>query len=137
MTQKEIFEFTDSRKTAFIGSVDENGFPNIKAMLAPRERDGAAFYFTTNTSSARVKQYLENPKASVYFYRRGIFRYTGVMFTGTMEILTDSETKERIWRRGDKMFYKEGVTDPDYCVLRFTANGGRFYRDLKTESFSL
>ena len=137
MTRQEIFEFIDGCKTAFIGSVDGEGFPNVKAMLAPRERDGAVFYFTTNTSSMRVGQYLENPKASVYFYQRGRFRYTGVMLKGTMRVLTDSETKKRIWRAGDTMFYKKGVEDPDYCVLCFTATGGRFYRDLKTESFSL
>ena len=137
MTPKEIFDFVDSQKTAFIGSVDEDGFPNIKAMLAPRERDGATLYFTTNTSSMRVKQYQDDPKASVYFYHRGRFRYTGVMLKGTMEVLTDQETKDRIWRTGDTMFYKKGVTDPDYCVLRFTATGGRYYQDLKTESFEL
>jgi len=137
MTQKEIFDFIDSQKTAFIGSVDEDGFPNIKAMLAPRERDGVTLYFTTNTSSMRVRQYLENPRASVYFYHRGRFRYTGVMLKGKMSVLTDPQTKERIWRAGDTMFYKGGVTDPDYCVLRFDAESGRFYQDLNTESFEL
>ncbi|MBQ7639210.1 MAG: pyridoxamine 5'-phosphate oxidase family protein [Clostridia bacterium] len=137
MTQKDIFDFVDAQKTAFIGSVDDDGFPNIKAMLAPRERDGVTFYYTTNTSSMRVSQYLQNPKASVYFYHRGRFRYTGVMFKGTMSVLTDAETKERIWRTGDTMFYKKGVTDPDYCVLRFVAESGRYYQDLKTESFEL
>ena len=135
MTQKEIFDFVDSRKTAFICSVDEEGFPNVKAMLAPRERNGTDFFFTTNSSSLRVKQYLDNPKASVYFFRRGMIRYTGIMLKGTMSVLTDQETKEKIWRKGDKIFYKEGVTDPDYCVLRFTATSGRYYQDLKTESF--
>jgi hypothetical protein len=33
-----------------------------------------------------------------------------------------------------EMFYKKGVTDPDYCVLRFTAFKGGIIR-LKTESF--
>ena len=136
MTPEEIFDFIDAQKTAFIGSVDEEGFPNVKAMLAPRERDGVQLYFTTNTSSLRVKQYRENPKASVYFYHRGRFRYTGVMLKGTMKVLTAPETKERIWRAGDKAFYKKGVTDPDYCVLQFTATDGRWYRDLKTESFT-
>ena len=137
MTREEIFDFIDAQKTAFIGSVDEDGFPYIKAMLAPRERDGVVLYFTTNTSSMRVKQYLNDPKASVYFYHRGRFRYTGVMLRGTMAVLTDQPTKDRIWRAGDAMFYKKGVTDPDYCVLQFTAAGGRFYQDLKTESFTL
>jgi general stress protein 26 len=35
------------------------------------------------------------------------------------------------------MFYPKGVTDPDYCVLKFTAQEGRYYCDLKTDSFSL
>ena len=137
MTTKEIFDFVDSQKTAFIGSVDEDGFPNIKAMLAPRERDGNIFYFTTNTSSMRARQYLSNQKASIYFYHRGRFRYTGVMLKGTMNVLTDQDAKERIWRTGDTMFYKKGVTDPDYCVLQFKAESGRYYQDLKTESFVL
>jgi general stress protein 26 len=137
MTQQEIFDFIDAQKTAFIGSVDADGFPNVKAMLAPRERDGTVLYFTTNTSSMRVQQYLENEKACVYFYHRGRFRYTGVMLKGTMSVLTDQPTKDRIWRTGDTMFYKKGVTDPDYCVLRFTAESGRYYQDLKTESFTL
>lgn len=59
------------------------------------------------------------------------------MLAGTMEILQDAEIKQEIWRIGDTMFYKQGVTDPDYCVLKFTALGGRYYCDLKTESFDI
>ena len=61
----------------------------------------------------------------------------GVMLKGKMEVLTDQETKNMIWKKGDTMFYKGGATDPDYYVLRFTAESGRFYCDLKTESFTV
>ena len=40
--------------------------------------------------------------------------YVGVMLKGKMEVLTDQETKDMIWRKGDTLFYKGGVTDPDY-----------------------
>ena len=135
----EIIErFIRKQKVAFICSVDGEGFPNVKAMLKPRKIDGLSrFYFSTNTSSMRVAQYKENPRASIYFYRKGLIRYTGVMLIGKMEVLTDRETKEMIWRRGDTMFYKGGASDPDYCVLRFTAQSGRYYRDLKTENFTI
>ncbi len=115
-----------------ISSVDENGFPNTKAMLAPRKIDGNDFYFTTNTSSMRVSQYNANEKACIYFYKRGRFSYTGVMLVGKMQVLTDQSIKDEIWRMGDTMFYKKGKTDPDYCVLRFTAQKCRVYKDLKT-----
>lgn len=136
-TKEQIFEFIAKQKTAFIASVDADGFPNMKAMFAPRKIYGNSFYFTTNTSSMRVQQYIDNPKASIYFFNKGRFRYTGVMLIGTMEVLQDAEIKKEIWRAGDTMFYRQGVTDPDYCVLKFTAEKGRYYSDLKTESFSL
>ena len=40
------------------------------------------------------------------------------MLVGTMEVLTDQESKNSIWKKGDTMFYKGGVTDPDYCALK-------------------
>ena len=59
------------------------------------------------------------------------------MLIGTMEVLEDAETKEEIWRTGDTMYYKKGVDDPDYCVLKFTALRGRRYCAFKSESFEL
>ena len=138
MDPDRIAKWIRKQKVAFLCSVDEAGFPNVKAMLKPRKTDGLRqFYFSTNTSSMRVGQYRQNPKASIYFYHKGLIRYTGVMLIGKMEVLTDPETKNLIWRRGDTLFYKGGVTDPDYCVLRFTAESGRYYCDLKTEQFSI
>ena len=135
ITKEHIYEFIKKQKTAFVASVDEDGFPNIKAMFTPRKIDGNAFYFTTNTSSVRTGQFMQNPKASIYFYHRGRFCYEGIMLIGTMEVLQDAKIKEEIWQPGDTIYYKQGVTDPDYCVLKFTAQKGRRYCDLKSESF--
>jgi len=132
--EKTIGNFIDKQRTGFIASVDENGFPNMKAMFAPRVRNGIKeFYFTTNTSSMRVQQYSRDAKASIYFFDNRF--YTGVMLRGTMEVLTDAASKELIWREGDTMYYKEGVTDPDYCVLRFTASSGRYYSNFSSQEF--
>lgn len=133
--REQFMEFIQKQKTVFVGSVDEEGYPNMKAMFAPRKIDGNCFYFTTNTSSMRAQQFMKNPKASIYFYNRGRFKYEGIMLIGTMEVLQDDDIKREIWRTGDTMFYKQGMTDPDYCVLRFTAIKARHYCDLKSESF--
>ena len=131
-----IAQMADTLPIAYISSVDDEGFPCTKAMLAPRVREGIkVFYFTTNTFSMRVAHYKANPKASIYFCDAKGFK--GMMLRGTMEVLTDAKSKEMIWREGDTEYYPGGVTDPNYCVLKFTATDGRFYSDYYPRSFVL
>ena len=126
-----IGNLIDKAGVSIISSVDEDGFPNSKAMLPPRKREGIKhIFFTTNTSSMRVKQYTKNPKACVYFFDKRFYR--GVMLRGTMKVLRDSASRQSIWKDGDEMYYPKGVTDPDYCVLRFTAQNGRYYSNFKS-----
>jgi general stress protein 26 len=134
--ERTIGTIIDAQNVAFVGSIDTKGFPNMKAMLAPRKRVGIKeFYFTTNTSSMRVKQYRKKNKACIYFYDKRFFK--GVQLLGLMEVLTDAASRKMIWRNGDTLYYPLGVTDPDYCVLKFTAKSGRYYSNFKSESFEL
>ena len=135
-TEQTIGNLIDRQRTAFLSSVDGEGYPNTKAMLAPRIREGIrTFYFTTNVSSMRTARWRENPKACLYFCDSRFFR--GVMLLGTVEVLEDRENRERIWREGDTMYYPGGIDDPDYCVLRFTAFSGRYYSNFKSENFDI
>ena len=132
--EKTAGSMIDKQRVAFIGSLDFEGFPNVKAMLQPRKREGIkTIYLTTNTSSMRVAQYRKDNRACIYFCDSRFFK--GIMLRGTMEVLTDSASKEMIWWEGDTMYYKEGITDPDYCVLKFTVISGRFYSNFSSEEF--
>jgi general stress protein 26 len=134
--EQTIGNLIDKQSISFISSVDGDGFPNSKAMLPPRKREGIkVFFFTTNTSSKRVAQYRVNPKACIYFCDKRFFR--GVMLKGTMEVLEDVASKEMIWQDGDTMYYQKGVTDPDYCVLKFTAHTGRYYSNFSSKDFDI
>lgn len=137
MDKTQIFQFIAKQKTAFIASVNEQSYPVIRALLAPRIIDGNEIYFSTNTSSNKVKQYLANNKACVYFYKRGKIKYQGVTMIGEMQVCTDQPTKDKIWRFGDRLFYKQGVTDPDYCVLKFKGITAEYYCDFKIEKINL
>lgn len=135
-SEKTIGNLIDKQGVSFISSISQDGYPNMKAMLPPRKRNGIReFWFTTNTSSMRVEQYRKNSNASIYFYDKRFFR--GVMLIGTMEVLEDSTSKESIWREGDALYYPQGVTDPDYCVLKFTVRSGRYYANFSSETFEI
>ena len=134
--EKTIGNLIDKASFTQICYMDDEGYPITKAMLKPRERDGIkVFWFSTNTSSNKVKCFKRNPKASIYFVDRRFFR--GISLVGTVEVLETADAKARIWQKGDTMYYREGVTDPDYCVLRFTATKGRFYSNFKSEDFNI
>ena len=129
--EKTVGNMMDSQSICYISSIDEDGFPNTKAMLKPRKRNGIKeIYLTTNTSSLKVKSFKKNSKACLYFCDKRFFR--GIMIKGTVEILDDQESKNMIWQTGDEMYYPEGKTDPDYCVIKFTSLKARYYSNFKS-----
>lgn len=131
--EKNIAALIDRQEVCFLSFIDENGFPTARTMLNPRKRQGIKeFYLTTNTSSKKVQALLANPKSGLYFYDRPLYR--GVAFTGTAEVLYDQTIKDEIWRDMDTIFY-ENNTDPDYCVIKFTASHVRFYQDYNSTDF--
>jgi general stress protein 26 len=134
--QDTIGNLIEKQGVSFISSVDEGGFPNTKAMLPPVKREGIkTFYWHTNTSSMRIKHYKNNPKACIYFYDKRFFR--GVMLKGIMEVIDDKKIKKEIWKDEFTMYYKEGIHDPDFILIRFTAHTGRYYSNFSSEDFTI
>ena len=78
---------------------------------------------------------MKNPKAAVYLSKNEEFK--GLMFQGTMEVLTDRESREMLWREGFEIYYPKGIDDEDYCVFRFTAEKGNYYHGLKNTNFDI
>lgn len=134
--EKKALSLVERTSNVVVGSIGEDGFPNMKMMFNARVREGlTTFYFTTNTSSRRTAQFHERPQASLYFSDQR--KFNGLMLLGKMEVLLDQESKDLIWREGDERYYPLGPTDPDYCVYRFTALKGRYYAGLASTDFEL
>ncbi|SHK55598.1 General stress protein 26 [Anaerocolumna jejuensis DSM 15929] len=128
-----IVKLVEVSRDAVVCSVDEEGYPNAKAMFRIKNEGLTTFWFSTNTSSIRLGQWLRNPKASIYFLDAEGFH--GLMLTGEMKVHTDEETKQAFWKQGDEMYYPLGPTDPDYSILEFTAVKGNYYHGLEKHLF--
>ena len=130
---EKSLELVKRSNIAMVGTVGNDGFPNIKAMIND-EFDGLReFWFSTNTSSKRVSQLKVNNKTCVYFV--DFETWEGLMLVGKTEIKRDRETREKRWREGSERYYPLGVDDPDYTVLKFTAEYGDYYHQLNNISF--
>jgi general stress protein 26 len=128
-------ELIKSSKIAMIGTLDDDGYPNIKAMLNLVSDGMKTIWFSTNTSSKRVTQIKKNMKASVYFVDQD--RFKGLLLVGEMEVANDEESRKKLWFEGSERYYPLGISDPDYCVLRFTARKGNYYQGLQNISFDI
>ena len=120
---------------AMLGTNGDGGYPNIKAMIKMENEGLETIWFSTNTSSKRVAQLKRDSKACVYFV--DMDQWKGLMLVGTIEVLQDMESRQRLWRPGYEKYYPLGVTDADYSVLRFTAQWGNYYHALANVSFEV
>lgn len=133
--EKIIGELIDTQDICFLSFINPNGFPTTRAMLNPRKRQGIKeFYLTTNFSSQKAQSLLTEPRAGLYFCDKRLYR--GVAFTGTVEVIQDQSVKDEVWRDMDTIFY-ENNTDPNYCVLKFTAEAARYFQDYQSTDITL
>lgn len=123
--KREICKLRKKASIAYLASVNEEGFPQMKAMLVLERDSMKTHYFSTNASAKRTAQFLKNPKASVYYCKPN--RFKGALFTGIVQVCTDRATKALLWRRGFERYYPGGIEDEDYCVLKFTAETVNYY----------
>ena len=132
---KAALELADRAEIVLLGTNGDNGYPNIKGMIK-RENEGLrTVWFSTNTSSKRVPKIMKDPKTCAYFV--DFEQWKGLMLVGTMEVLQDPESKKRLWQDTDIRYYPEGVGDPDYTVMRFTAEWGNYYHKLTNITFKI
>jgi pyridoxamine 5'-phosphate oxidase len=131
----QITALIDETSNIIVCSLDEDGFPNAKAMFKTEHEGLKTFLFSTNTSSRRVEDFRRDPRASIYFLGQG--KINGLMLVGHMQVCRDRELRVRLWADGCEQYYPLGIDDPDYCVLKFVAEKGNYYNSLKKHLFEI
>ena len=132
---KQALALVSRSQIAMLGTNGDDGYPNIKGMINVEHHGLKEVWFSTNTSSRRVARLLQDSKACVYYV--DFDQWMGLMLVGSVEVLQDMESKESLWREGFEKYYPLGVTDPDYSVLRFTADWGNFYHARSNVTFEV
>lgn len=139
MTTREKAENLYKKVNTFILTcVGGDGYPLTKAVVPGKYRESLGeIYFCTNTSSMFAAEISKNSKASVYFYSRRLV-WKGCLLKGNMEIVTDMSIKKKYWQDKFKNAYpQKSFADPDFCVLKFVPESGRFYSWFKPEDFDV
>ena len=130
-TQSLVKELMEQTSAAYLATIDENGFPYIRAVFNLRcpeafphparilkeyEDDPYTTYISTNTSSLKIKHIKANNKVAIYYCKPGEVK--GIMLQGKAEIVDDMEFKKNIWEENWTRYYPEGYIDPDFTMLK-------------------
>jgi len=132
-TQEKALHMIDSCEIAMFGNKDEQGNPQIKAMIKAANDGLNVFWFCSNTSSRRVSQMKKDSNACLYFYDN----FEGVMLSGHAEVSYDDDVRKSFWEDDMLIYYPKGYTDPDFALIKFTAKTGNYYKDLQNENFDV
>lgn len=127
----------------YLSTIDINGFPHIRLMSNLRDKkqhpklarmfeqhkEDFLIYMVTSGSSVKMRQIRANPKVSVFFsvYTEVPSDFQCLMLCGEIEEVSDRQLKKQLWQAGWEIFWKGGVDDPEYTVLRLMpafARGG-------------
>ena len=129
-------EMIKTFKYAGFGVIDENGYPSVSAVSLSNPENISALYFTTTMDSNKVKRLNKNNKASINCYTAE----SNITLVGEAEIFYDQETKSKYWQEWVKLgsdVYPGGVSDPNYCFVRFTATRVALWIDGESAEFTL
>jgi len=99
-----------------LAQIDDEGYPTA-ATISPSKIDGIRrVTFCSGTGSNWVKRAEKCNRASVCFNSEE--KQYNITLVGTIEVLTDLETKREMWYDGMGYYFK-GPEDPGFCVLQF------------------
>ena len=130
-TEDVTKELMEKAYAGYLSSIDENGFPYIRAVfnlrcverfphpakiIAEYDEDPYTVYISTNTSSVKVKQITKNNKVAMYFALPNDVK--GVMIQGEAKILDDIDFKKSIWMENWTVYYPKGYDDPDFTIIK-------------------
>lgn len=133
---KEVaLKLFESQPYVILSTVDENGYPQARAMAnlrkpgtltgTPFSPDSLDTVFGTSAWRTKIVQLKKNPKASVYLLDDKT--HQAALLLGTIEVVNDPEIKKNYWSKAFIAIYPQGPTSPDYAILRFKAEAFKIF----------
>jgi len=108
-----------------IALIDENGYPSASTVSIVKADGIKQLMFGVSHDENKARRVRACSKASVCVNSPEY----NITLVGTAEILTDAKTKEDVWEPWFTEIWSDGVTDSDFCVLRFSTDRYSLYVD--------
>lgn len=124
--QKERIQEIEQKATALIEkcsvatltSITEKGYPRTCVLSIAKAEGFSDIYFITSKRfhiNGKATHFETNSKASVCYYTEG----DSVTLIGNVEFIEDKKLQESVWNETDRKFFKNGIDDPKFRLIKF------------------
>lgn len=100
-------------------TIDENGFPQSRAMMVSGLDDDHTLYYITSRTSAKCSQIEANPNVSTLWTSvvEPMRDWGSVLIKGKASITDDKALRDRFWMDQLTFVFPGGADDPNYVII--------------------
>ena len=122
MGKQEVVEaakaLVGEKRPFVLATVDEGGVPQVRWMGALYVEEPLTMYMAAGADSRKMRQIKAHAKGQLMFQSEDYGKVATL--TGEYEVVTDAETKRRVWEGIPGAHeYFEGPDHPGFGVIRF------------------
>lgn len=121
--QEKAQKLLTQMSTIFLVTLKDDGFPNARAISATKAQDIKTIYMISGLSNPKSTELKKNPHCMIYTTTLDDnCDYVELRLWGKAELLTDMPSREYAWNNAYNEYFKQGINDPELCVIKFTTD---------------
>ncbi len=94
-----------------------------RPMVIADSEDDCTLWFVTNRFSGKVDEFEQHPQVNVSMQGGGRF----LSLSGIAMVAADRAKLEEIWNEAWKVWFPEGMDDPEICLVKVTPEDGAYW----------
>jgi len=126
-TKSRILQMLERDPFVSLATFGTDDYPDVRTLVVAAKDGTDTIWFATSTESGKITQLRKNPKAALYgFNREPVTEMKEFRLFGSVELLSDSASRRKIWQDDFIQHFPDGVDSPTMIVLRFNTDHGMY-----------
>jgi general stress protein 26 len=122
----EIAELIKDIRVAMLTTVDRDGSLHSRPMATQEASFDGELWFFTGQSTHKVEEVRARPRVSVSYASPREHLYLSL--SGRAEVVVDGAKMRELWRPSYKLWFPQGLDDPDLALLRVRVEQAEYWR---------
>lgn len=123
--REKVWELIKDIKFALLVTHADSDRMSARPMAAMQDDFEGTLWFFTSITSPKTQEIERNPHVLLSYADTGSNNYVSVQ--GTAEISRDKELVKRLWKEPARVWFPDGVDDPEIAVLRVDADSAEYW----------